>query len=598
MSALEPPVTDNLPNVQSMAHSVSRPVGRWAQLLLLSCLVLAAGLYGVWQQGIIQRRLEQITAVALTRPASYDMLHRDMEIALEVPLRDVPVREVIAFRMLAEADNSLLGLLLANTSRCTAARLLDAESLRFTQQGDKLVIHAPEAGWHGGGPGDDTIRVELEYTIQAGARSQAGPESLELLPDQRWHPHPVSLGDAYTWTIVVHHPAQVGVASSGESVAARDSAGMPGMQVSMWRGAVPVSGVLAVIASPEYTVLGTEEQVRFLSFPDEAEQVAEITGFAADCLDYLTETLGRPVPPVTIASSRRAATGMATPGLIVVPVSLWQTPGGTSGSVPVWTKHQLIAHELAHQWWGCSFEPPLEPGRLVLIEGMAEYWSYRCLSALGHDNWAASSRWLSYRLHQGLRDHAPLAQIWEPTRRFRDVEYQIYFKSAVALQQFELFLGRELFDVACRAMLSADKPRGLADFRGDLLNRAGDSAPQLEAVMHRWLDMTGVPAWRNVTYGLTPTGGQDDGALELSIAVRQSQPGFAVRVPVRVRYEDGEREDFWLEFADDPESRQTVLLSRQPRDVRVDPENLLLMTLDPSERVRILAHRFDAPHTP
>jgi len=574
--------------------SLGRPSDRRVVWLVVGLLVLV-------NLGIIARLAPQWVEQALGEQP-YAVVHHAVVVSLPWPDGALRIDNTFTLSLREDGgDVRQIHLRLGTALVVEEVELLppdrdgDADSsipeLLYTRAGASIYLRlAGGLGWSEVANDQGTVDVRLVTTVAAGERGPLTPQGVFLLYDDMWLPATTELAAQHTGSLAVVHPADLPVAASGRR-AGSEPGGEAGTMISEWRWDRPLAGGITLVASPEYTVVADDaEDPRVLCyvFPTEAETAPVVADWARDCIDYFVAILGYPppVPYQIVTAPRGTSMAQGTYGLTVFRDVAW---GWGSSGVPAatWRYHSVVAHEIAHHWWGHISQVYHARGGMGLAEGMAEYWSVRALEDLGDQAGAASyanerqRRWS--REANERSDNVPLSKLWITNAIF-GTQHIAYLKGGVAMQALEWYVGREAFDQACRALIAAcDYGLGtLGDLRAQIEaaapDLAGAGAAGLVEFWTRWYDSTGVP---EVT-GLMAVAAEaqlPDGSPGwlLSIAVeQQGERRFVMRLPAEIRREDGTSERVWVLLGPERVSDVEVVLtgSSPPRQLRLDPDRM------------------------
>ncbi len=199
----------------------------------------------------------------------------------------------------------------------------------------------------------------------------------------------------------------------------------------------------------------------------------------------------------------------------------------------------LLAHELAHQWFG----------DLVTLDWWEDVWLNESFATFM--SWKMVERWrpdaheaeeVAARVDEVMQKDALASAraIRQPLRRMDDVENQFdplsYAKGASVLRTFERFMGEERFRQAIHAYLEANAHgTGTTDAVLAALSRA--AGRDLAPAFHSFLDQPGAPLVdvRAVCDAAGPRVDVEVGRYR-PVGSRAG-PGHAFAVPVCVRYE-------------------------------------------------------------
>jgi hypothetical protein len=340
---------------------------------------------------------------------------------------------------------------------------------------------------------------------------------------------------------------------------------------------------VTLVASAEYVRVGFSESgggVGWLVFPGQEELATEVDPFADRCLARFGDLFaGGPGPGYVIAFvPAQGAVGQGTLGLVTLEPELWQGGGGAAAprahsepeALTIPRRLQLVAHELAHCWWGNLHTPAFGPGGLLLGEGMAEYWSVRALLECASEADARHAAATAYRCFQEYWTHSG-----DPGALGRatmagpggETGHALKHKAASALHLLEWWVGRDGFDQACRSLLAAAGAGHftLADLRSRLEAAGG---LDLGTFFGSWVDGTGLP--RLIRVAAAVSGGP--GERRARVSVTQAEPALPFVLPAVVVWDDGSQTAHWLRVEGKAESVSEIALPARP----CEPARLLL----------------------
>jgi len=231
----------------------------------------------------------------------------------------------------------------------------------------------------------------------------------------------------------------------------------------------------------------------------------------------------------------------------------------------------LIAHELAHQWYG-DLLTCRDWAHLWLNEGFASYFE-----ALwdehhnGAEEFAHNMRGKARGAVDGGREH-PV--VWRgytsPDEQF---DSRAYPKGAWVLHMIRRRLGDELFWQVMKTYTERFSHQTVEtrDLRKTIEAATGRS---FERFFHDWTERAGSPDVK-VSYEWLP----DDGLAK--IAVEQTQKGAAFHFPLDLEFGFGEGREprrFTHELTE-KKALFYVPLPKSPKSLRIDPDQAVLMTL-------------------
>ena len=238
---------------------------------------------------------------------------------------------------------------------------------------------------------------------------------------------------------------------------------------------------------------------------------------------------------------------------------------GDKGLDPDWDNTGLLAHELAHQWFG-DLVTCRTWADLWLNEGFATYYQKLFTQHhFGDDRFAeemASARRTAY----GADKYTPRAIISDRYRHPSELfDRHTYIKGAWVLHMLRHKLSPGVFDRGVRAYLEKHSFQSveLDDFRRALEEVSGKS---LRGFFRRWLREAGMPKLRvKLKWG--------DKRLQVSVEQTQKvtglRPGFALELPIRWDSGDGEKGQM-LRLTGRSE-QLTIPMKTPPKWVMVDP---------------------------
>ena len=111
----------------------------------------------------------------------------------------------------------------------------------------------------------------------------------------------------------------------------------------------------------------------------------------------------------------------------------------------------VVAHEMAHQWWGMQVSPAYMQGSSVLVESMAEFTALMTMEKeSGHDR---MRKFLRYEgnMYARARGHETRSEF--PLIKENGREYIYYYKGCIALYCLRDFLGEDTLNSAFRSIM-------------------------------------------------------------------------------------------------------------------------------------------------
>jgi hypothetical protein len=323
--------------------------------------------------------------------------------------------------------------------------------------------------------------------------------------------------------------------------------------------------------------------------PSPPARLKELASEVDGAFEFMAANFG-PAPVRTLTVSPIPGTfGQGFPGLVYLSTVSYLRPEArpaySKGAVQeTFFSDILLAHEVAHQWWGNVVAPAGDPdtwlmealanysallylekrkGPKALEDVLAEYrkrllsqasegrtlesmgpiiWGLRLSSSLAPGAWRTityeKGSWVMHMLRGRLGDQRFLAMLGEMLKRYR--------QSTLTTAEF-------------RALAAQFSPPGSPD-------------PNLETFFENWVYSTGIPELKlnSVLQGKAP-------ALKLNITVQQSgvDDSFSVFVPVEVQVRGAKPVTYWLRTDSEPVVL-TVPLKQAPLAVVLDPAGTIL----------------------
>ncbi|HEY0844009.1 MAG TPA: M1 family aminopeptidase [Noviherbaspirillum sp.] len=248
-----------------------------------------------------------------------------------------------------------------------------------------------------------------------------------------------------------------------------------------------------------------------------------------------------------------------------------------------------LGHEVLHNWWGNGVYVDVTRGNWS--EGLTTFMAdYAYKEAQSAD--AAREMRLGW-----LRDFAAVPSgDHQPLRAFRSRTHGAaaavgYGKSAMLFVMLRDLIGEEAFTQGIRAFWENQRFRRASwdDLRAAFEQASGKP---LREFFTQWLDRAGGPMVAIAAASMAQEAATSAGPQQLLLALEQSQPAYALRVPVELVYP--ERSDYrWIDMA---RQRELAILDvdAAPLGVRVDPDLRLWRVLEREQLPPILRQWFIA----
>jgi aminopeptidase N len=303
------------------------------------------------------------------------------------------------------------------------------------------------------------------------------------------------------------------------------------------------------------------------SYPEDVGRAAGLFRRAPEMLAFFDSLIGPfPYEKLALVQSTTRYGGMENSSAIFFTERLGSGSRGDG----------LVAHEIAHQWFGDAVTEREWP-HLWLSEGFATYFTSVFFEFADGDTAAARIRAGSEQRYISSNRDVPRPVIAdEPDDLFGLLNANNYQKGAWVLHMLRLLVGDDAFFEAIRLYYS-EFLHGTAmtsDLERIMEERSGE---ELSWFFQQWLWRPGYPQ-------VDVRSEWSEGKRTLELHVLQSQPWPPFSFPLRIDVEgEGYKTSrtFWVE---ERESRHAWPLSGKPSAVIVDPDNALL---GPTTLVRI-----------
>lgn len=545
------------------------PFSRYFFFLLLTCSVAQAQLPAGYAARYAQPGVDvQQYDFSLTLSDSTNQIRGEATIRV-VRADDRPT---VWFDLIGQkADSITTGM------RVLDVRLADGKSVPFSHRNDRVFINLPPAP---GQPAVVTIRYEgIPAKGLIIGRNKFGERTFfgDNWPNNARHYLPVvdHPSDKATCSFTVNAPASYRIIANGKLLGESPQPNPSGRvlrKITRWQENTPIPTKVMVIGAARFAVeeVGSVAGVPVQSwlYPEDSQKGFIDYRPAKQILQYFIDNIG-PYSYEKLANVQSTTVfgGMENASCIFYDEKI--IVGHPDSDVEA-----LLAHEIAHQWFGNS-ATETDWSQLWLSEGFATYFSALYLEhAYGRDTLNAV---LNQNKNQIFRYAALKPQstvIDSTTANLVDLlNPNSYQKGGWVLHMLRHELGDDLFWKGIRAYYQQYRNANArsSDFQA-VMERV--SGRQLASFFRQWLYQPGYPdlAWSSQ---------YDAGKKALVIDVRQTQrTGALFSVPLVFGFRDSNgRETGRTGKLTLTESTQTftVPVSKQPASVVIDPDNTVLM---------------------
>ena len=543
-------------------------------LLLLVLLIVGCVLPGLWPAAAQAPAAEPLRTAA-DRPIDID--HIRLELRVDLEKQEVDGRASITLRALRPLGHLTLDAVDLEVSKVILDRDgKPARPLRYANDGKQLTIHL-EPAWARGDGG----LLHIDYRVR---QPKAGLYFFKPTPAEPNVPYTVwSQGEPETnryWFPCADHPNErqttelvatvaegYEVLSNGRLLERRDNGDRT--TTFHWKQEKPHVAYLVTLVVGKFAVV--EEKwnglpVLYYVPPHRREDAARTFGRTREMLDFFSRRFGVDYPWEKYAQ-------------VVVEQFMWGGMENTSATTLAEralhderafldsTPDDLIAHELAHQWWG----------NLVTCKDWAHLWLNEGFATYAEVLWAEHKLGADHAAYQ-LYNDARAALAGGKDRPIVDRRYpnpgsmfdaRAYPKGAWVLHMLRCRLGEDAFWRGIRRYGTEHRYQSVetSDFRRTLERETGYS---LERFFYDWTERPGHPVVAVQTEYLP-----DDRLAR--VVVRQTQAGEPFHFPLTVEFRGPAGEPVVLaQEITEKEQRFFVPLAQRPTLVRVDPDQTVL----------------------
>ncbi len=525
----------------------------------------AAPLHGTYG---VEARTELEAAEPRDRLPKFDVQHYDLAIHVDPTLGTISGTAKVSFQSLV--DGLGFAIFDARGMQIDAVKGEHGEALPFTYDGTLLTVTLTSALERSA-----ATLVSIQYrALMAQELLVAGPDATnpahmpaaytytEPEGASSWFPCLDRPADKATSSVTISVPQGFNALSNGDLVAERQDGAEA---VFSYRMDFPIATYLMSLNIGKYEIsdLGTYrgKAVRVWAPPAIADKARFETSRTVDMMEAYTAFTGFEYPFHSYTQSVAEAYKTSMEHQSATTMGGWRITGDGSGE-------SVIAHELAHQWFG-DWVTCRTWGELWLNEGFASYLPYVFFSAMNEETPSLGQLdyWRSgYFEEAQTRVHA----LSEANPDWNDLfDAHAYEKGALVIHLLRHVAGNERFSAGLKEYLTT---RGGStgtsyDLQG-ALERATGSSWQL--FFDQWVRSAGHPV-------LTVTSTYQDGNLSLTVEQTQATRAdrrwrtFSFPLTVEVLAQDGAASRIELDVYADRETF-TIPLAAAPKALVVDPD--------------------------
>ncbi len=508
------------------------------------------------------------SARAQTTAPHFKVTHYTMNATLFPSTHMLTNRVQIEF--IPKIDLTALNFKLDSALKVRSVSAANGRSVEFTQQGLTLSISLLNPL-----PAGKPTTLDVEYAglletsdgspVEGLRLSYVGPEGSYLLYPGCWFPVSGTGLDRFSATMHITVPQDETVIASGESSAPERTADGVTYSFNYDHDSFPGTVIAGPYVAETSTAAGVALTV-YMKSPD-ARYASSYAAAAGKVLSFYANEFGTmPMNHMALVEiDNETAGGYSAPGVVALAAR------GFTDPVDI----DLLAHEIAHQWWRCLVSPAT-PDDAFLDEGLATYSS--ALYVLNSEGETA----FEDRMHTIGVDaltHENVAPIAQASRLEPfSPEYQsvVFDKGAMVLHMLRWVIGNDAFFGTLRAMAQdyAWKPITTAEFQ-KLAEANGKQ--QLTYFFAQWVDSTGVPQFKHQwAIYRTQHGYQVTGKLQQNLDIFRMP--IDVRVYVQGRRPVNQRLEMVGTTAD-----FTINTPARPTQVVIDPGSDILKLTEKSK---------------
>lgn len=446
----------------------------------------------------------------------------------------------------------------------------DVSPVKFAHEKDKLVVNLPQPAKAG-----ETMAFVIDYHGVPGPGMHVGMNRdgekcyfSENWPDRarQWLPcidHPY---DKATSEFIITAPAKYQVVANGLLVDVVKNA--DGTNKTHWKQSVPIATWLNAIGVADFAEHDGEKlrggvPLQTWVFPEEKGFTAGMEDSAKKAFEFYSDYVG-PYPYEKLANVQAFGIGGGTEHASAI--FYGQNNLNASGPFP------LMAHEIAHQWFGCSVTEK-DWDDVWLSEGFATYFALLATEKYqGHEAFITGVKRARDTVLATERRMPGEAVIHVNLADMRRVLNQlVYQKGAWFLHMLRGRIGDEAFQKGLRAYYAKyrDKNAATDDLRAEMEAASGE---KLEWFFTQWLKRPGSPV-------VEGTWAFDEAGKKIVVDLAQVQEGEAFRLPfeVGVRAEAGGEMKISNVEMTEKKARLEIAAEKQPAEVVLDPNTWVLM---------------------
>ena len=397
----------------------------------------------------------------------------------------------------------------------------------------------------------------------------------ESIESRHWFPcvdHPLA---KFTSEVTCHLPAGMIALSNGRQVSAGPDKN--GLTAFHWLQEKPHANYLIALVAGELEKVSEQHRdipLEFWTIPEELPQARNSLRTTKHAMEFLEAETGVPYPwakYAQVAIQDFHWGGMENTSL----TTLTDRTLYTTETENLFESNSLVAHELAHQWFG-DLVTCKEWSHTWLNEGFATYYDWLWQGSFGGPNETLNAL---YAAAKGILSNTNETRgiVWRKyTNPGEMFNYLAYPKGAWVLHMLRSQLGPDLYRKAIHNYLQRHAYQSVTtdDLRAAVEEVSGKS---FERFFDQWVNGVGVPAL-DIAYSW------DEKTRFAKVSVKQTQkiaedaPLF--QFPLTIRLSNREKHTDETVYIKEKEETFYFSLSSAPTSVRIDPNLSLLAKIN------------------
>ncbi len=412
------------------------------------------------------------------------------------------------------------------------------------------------------------------------AQPVCGPDGAFLPAGSGWYPE--ARGERLTYRIKVTVRGGFSAVVPGKLVHEADS--RSGREAAFESGhALPgidlVAGPYVIRERKLAIASGREVRVRTYFHPELAELAPEYIDSASRYLAHYDGVIGPYAFDSYSIASSPLPTGFGMPGLAYLGRQVLRLP---------FIRATSLRHEVLHDWWGNGVAPDYAQGNWA--EGLTTLLADYAYREEQGEVQAKAMRlgWLRDYAAVGSERDRPLAQF--VSRRHGADQAVGYNKTAFVFAMLRERIGADAFHAGLKVFWREHRLR-TGDWQD--LQRAFEAQARtdLSGFFEQWVHRAGAPLLEIVEARRWSASGEH----RVSIVLRQQDPAFRLRVPLRIHHSQGST--YVTVAMQGSRVRADIALPARALFVEIDPEVRLFRRLHPEEIAPTLRQVMLDPNT-